>query len=201
MLPEADRKTRTLPAWAQKLRDKDLRWQLLAQEGVRAFTTLVMEQELSFAFETVFSHWERLPGGGHRSSKIEEIKNLQRAGYFVVLLFVGLVSANLSILRVQTRVSMGGHAVPKTKLKKRFGRTQAAIGTASKIANLTIMLDNSRSFRNAFSLARAQLGSRVLFDCRDSSYRVNDGLRNLAGIWLEKVVGPLLDVKTTIRER
>jgi predicted ABC-type ATPase len=189
MLPEPDRQTRLIPSWAQRLRDKDNRWQKLAQEGVRAFIALVIEQRVAFAFETVFSHWEQLPSGRFRSSKIEEIQNLQKAGYFVVLLFVGLVSAELSILRVQTRVSVGGHAVAKTKLRERFGRTQAAIGAASTIADVTIMLDNSRTLESAFSLARAQRRGRVLFDCRDPRYRINPDLRRVATIWLQKVVG------------
>ena len=87
ILPERDPATQSLPSWAQDFRDNDERWQRPSQEGVRAFTALVMEQRLPFAFETVFSHWEKGPDGRHYSSKIEEIKNMQAAGYFVVLLF------------------------------------------------------------------------------------------------------------------
>src|SRR6185503_9048761 len=99
--------------------------QRLSQQAVRAFTSLIMEQRLPFAFETVFSHWEPRPDGGHYSSKIEEIENLQVAGYFVVLLFVGLVSPELSFFRVQTRREEGGHDVPREKIFERFPRTQA----------------------------------------------------------------------------
>jgi predicted ABC-type ATPase len=190
ILPERDRGTQMLPPWAQAFRDNDVRWQRLSQQGVRTFTSLVMEQKLPFALETVFSHWEKRPDGRYFSSKIEEIKNMQKAGYFVVLLFVGLVSPNLSFLRVQTRLQTGGHDVPRTKLFERFPRTQAAIGVACSIANMSLMFDNSRDETKAFSLVRAQRRSTILFDCRDSDYYVNNDLRRVGGIWLRKVVGP-----------
>lgn len=179
-----------IPAWAQRFRDNDERWQRLSQQAVRAFTSLIMEQRLPFAFETVFSHWEPRADGGYYSSKIEEIENLQSTGYFVVLLFVGLVSPELSFFRVQTRREEGGHDVPKKKIFERFPRTQAAVGAASLIADMTLMFDNSRTKRQAFSLARAQRRSKVLFDCRDGDYQISNDLRRVAGIWLERVVGP-----------
>ncbi len=190
ILPERDPATQSLPSWAQDFRDNDERWQRLSQEGVRAFTALVMEQRLPFAFETVFSHWEKGPDGRHYSSKIEEIKNMQAAGYFVVLLFVGLISPGLSYFRVQTRLRSGGHDVPRSKIFGRFPRTQAAIGAASTLADMTLMFDNSRGLEEAFSLVRAQRGNEILYDCRDTKYYVGGDLRAIAGLWLRRVTGP-----------
>lgn len=188
LLPPIDPESQQLPKWAQRLRDNDTRWQSLSQEGVQAFIGLVMERRMAFAFETVFSHWKTLPNG-RIESKIDLITDLQAAGYFVVLLFVGLVSAELSILRVETRQRQGGHGVPLTKLRQRFPRTQLAIGHAAPIANMTLMFENSRSAGKAFSLVRAQRSTRILFDVRDPSYRVPRDLRAAARVWLDKVVG------------
>ena len=118
--------------WAQKLRDKDFRWQLLSQESVIAFISLVAEKRMSFAFETVFSHWKKLPDGSYES-KADIIRALQKSGYFVVLLFVGLASVELSIMRVATRKSLGGHDVPIDRLRALFPysdgrRTRRAVG-------------------------------------------------------------------------
>jgi predicted ABC-type ATPase len=113
ILPEA------LPMWAQKLRDEDARWHKLSQDGVGLFRQLIMAQRMPFAFETVFSHWKRSADGSWRS-KADDIRDMQRAGYFVVLLFVGLTSPGLSVLRVQTRKRKGGHDVPLQKLLERF---------------------------------------------------------------------------------
>jgi predicted ABC-type ATPase len=189
ILPERDPETQVLPAWAQALRDRNQHWQVISQQGVRAFTGLVMEQRLPFAFETVFSHWEKRSDGTFYSSKIEEIQNMRKAGYFVVLLFVGLVSPRLSFFRVQTRLRTGGHAVARSKIFSRFPRTQAAIGVAATIADMTVMFDNSRGPKDAFSLTRVQRGTDILFDCRDPRYYVNRDLRFIAGIWMRKVVG------------
>lgn len=73
ILPE----TSPLPAWAQQLRDDDVRWQVLSQEGVRVFKRLVVDQRMPFPFETVFSHWKALPGGGHES-KADDIRAMHR---------------------------------------------------------------------------------------------------------------------------
>jgi predicted ABC-type ATPase len=70
---------------------------------------------------------------------------MQDAGCFVVLLFVGLTSSDISVFRVLTRQQQGGHGVPLEKLQDRFPRTQAAIGHASTQADMTLMFDNSRT--------------------------------------------------------
>lgn len=189
ILPDADHRTGHIPAWAQRLRDDDEKWQVLSQEGVRAFKSLVMDQRMPFAFETVFSHWKPLPGGGH-ASKADDIRAMQAAGYFVVLLFVGLVSVDMSVFRVSTRKQQGGHGVEHKKLIERFPRTQAAVGHATQIANMTLMFDNSRSEKNAFALVRAQAKRSVLFDARDPQFDVDPELRAVCDPWLEKVAGP-----------
>jgi len=129
--------------------------------GVRAFVSLIMERRIPFAFETVFSHWKVLPSG-RIESRADDIAALQSAGYFVVLLFVGLATAELSILRVETRKQLGGHGVPVNKLRSRFPRTQRAVGYAAPLADMTLMFDNSRSLKKAFALVRAQRRDRVL---------------------------------------
>lgn len=178
-----------LPAWAQRLRDDDDRWQELSQQGVRAFRELVMGKAMPFAFETVFSHWKRLPDGSHES-KADDIIKMQQAGYFVVLLFVGLASADLSVLRVSTRKAQGGHGVPYAKLMSRYPRTQAAVGHAATMADMSLMFDNSRDLSHAFALVRAQRGKRVLYDVRDPAYRPDQSLQSVAQTWLDKVAGP-----------
>ena len=188
ILPPADSHG-VLPAWAQTLRDDDQRWHELSQQGVKAFKQLVMQQRIPFAFETVFSHWRRRPDGT-RESKADDIIELQDAGYFVVLLFVGLTSATLSAARVMTRRQQGGHAVPHKKLLDRFPRTQVAVGHAAPLADMSIFFDNSRTIEEAFALVRVQRKAQVLFDCRDPSYRVSEDLRNVVEAWLPKVCGP-----------
>jgi len=185
ILPEPDGKHRLKP-WAARLRDEDERWQKLSQKSVQLFMGLIMDQGMSFAFETVFSYLEDLKDGTYRS-KIDTIVALQKHGYFVILLFVGLANSDLSIGRVKTRIEQGGHAVPEDKLRSRYPKTQKAIGMASRIADMTLMFDNSRGIEQAFSLVRAQKKSKVLYDCRDQQFRQDQELLSVASLWLSKV--------------
>ena len=177
--------------WAAKLRDKDSRWQTLAQEGVTAFLGLVTEKKMAFGFETVFSHWKERPDGTFES-KIDVILSLQAKRYFVVLLFVGLADVELSVARVSTRVQLGGHAVPLNKLYDRFPKTQRAVGYAAPLADMTMMFDNSLGLDRAFTLARVQVKDEVFYDARDPHFSAPPGLRTVAGLWLEQVSGPFL---------
>jgi len=164
ILPEPDGAGR-LVKWAQKLRDTDESWMKVAQKGVEAFVGQAMARGVPFAMETVFSYWEEQPDGTFKS-KVDLIRQIQAAGYFVLLLFVGLSNAQLSIGRVMTRVAEGGHAVDVEKLLERFPRTQNAIAVASSAADATIFTDNSRAARQAFTVCRVQIGEREAFDIR-----------------------------------
>lgn len=157
-----------LPGWASDLRDQDQNWMRVAQKGVESFVAQAMAQKVPFAMETVFSHWQAHPDGSV-ASKIQLIQQMQKAGYFVLLCFVGLSSVELSIARVSTRVALGGHAVPDQKLQHRFPRTQRAIRAALAVANAAILVDNSLDQERAFSVCRIQLRSRTLFDIRTDS--------------------------------
>ena len=149
-----------LVAWAQDLRDTNTAWMYVAQQGVKAFMAAAMGGKVPFALETVFSYWQR-NADGSVSSKIDDIRDLQEAGYFVVLMFVGLANSTLSIGRVDTRKSLGGHAVPLNKLRERFPRTQQAVREA-------VLFDNSRSENLAFTPVYIRTKERVIFDIRET---------------------------------
>lgn len=149
---------------------------------------LIMDQHMPFAFETVFSYYQQQADGSYKS-KIDTIVALQKAGYFVVLLFIGLASVDLSILRVATRRLQGGHDVPTEKLRQRFSRTQQAIRLAAAEADMTLMFDNSRDRDEAFTLARVQTRGTTLYDCRDQTFASPPELVEVASSWLG-VVAP-----------
>jgi predicted ABC-type ATPase len=97
---------------------------------------------------------------------VDLLRDLQAAGYFVVLIFVGLVSAELSIRRVETRVLEHGHGVPEPRLRERFPRTQKAIAAAIKVADASLLVDNSRDRTHAFTVCRVEVAGRETFDLR-----------------------------------
>lgn len=171
-----------LPTWAATLRDTDESWMKVAQQGVQAFVGHAMNAKVPFAMETVFSHWQPRDDGTF-DSKIDQIRQMQAAGYFVLLIFVGLASVQLSIGRVQTRVQENGHAVPEDKLRERFPRTQMAIAEAIKVADASLLADNSRTPAQAFTVCRVQVEDREIFDLRG-------GARSAPSVilrWLDRV--------------
>jgi predicted ABC-type ATPase len=105
ILPEPGLDGHLVP-WADRLRDRHEGWMRVAQQGVQAFVGHAMAARVPFAMETVFSYWEEQPDG-RIASKIDLIADLQAAGYFVLLVFVGLPNAQASVLRVMTRVQGG----------------------------------------------------------------------------------------------
>lgn len=171
-----------LPDWAAALRDSDASWMRVAQQGVEDFVARAMLHQVPFAMETVFSHWRKRPDGTIES-KIDRIRDMQAAGYFVVLFFVGLTSRELSIARVMTRVSLGGHNVEEPKLIDRFPRTQHAVEQARLVADATILVDNSREHAKAFTVCRIQLKATEVFDLRNRRARVPAEI----SAWLDRV--------------
>lgn len=95
----------------------------------------LIEKRESFIAETVFSD----PVG----AKVKMLKEAQEKGYEVVLIFVGVVSAELSTLRVGTRVRLGGHNVPKDRIAARFERMRKNVKAALPFVDLALVVDNS----------------------------------------------------------
>ncbi|MGA2035717.1 MAG: zeta toxin family protein [Thermoguttaceae bacterium] len=167
LLPEVE-PGHALPDWATEIRDADASWMKVAQEGVQAFVAKALANKVPFAMETVFSHWQQQDDGTF-ASKIDNIRDMQAAGYFVVLFFVGLASADLSVMRVASRVASGGHSVPSETLYRRFPRTQTAISHALPVVDAAILVDNSRDQERAFTVCRVQAGTDILYDWRQTA--------------------------------
>jgi predicted ABC-type ATPase len=108
----------------------------------------------SFVFETVFSD----PVG----DKVAFLEEAARAGYLVVLCYIGIESSAVSAQRVAMRVSQGGHDVPDEKLRDRFPRTLANLGQAIRRLPHVLIYDNSdlsRPFRQVAIFEGGQLRS------------------------------------------
>ena len=65
----------------------------------------------SFAFETTLS------GRGYA----RQIPGWRASGYWVEIFFLSLTSVEIAIARVKERVAQGGHDVPETVIRRRFG--------------------------------------------------------------------------------
>jgi predicted ABC-type ATPase len=95
----------------------------------------------SFCMETVFSD----PAG----DKLKFLRAARKAGYSVILVFIGLEYAELSLARVIQRVAGGGHDVPDDKLRERFPRSLENLRKALPFVDHAYLFDNS-SYKNPF---------------------------------------------------
>ena len=90
---------------------------------------------IGFITETVFSD----PYG----AKLDMMRAAVEAGYDVTLIYIGLTSARLSALRVDQRVSRGGHDVPRDRIASRYTRSLSNLKTAIEFVPRVKLYDNS----------------------------------------------------------
>jgi predicted ABC-type ATPase len=110
----------------------------------------------SFIFETVFSD----PVG----EKLSFLEAAATSGYNVVLVFVGVSDAEVSVDRVALRVLRGGHDVPKTKLMGRYPRTIENLRLALQRLPLVRVYDNDDlrdPYRPCLQTSRGEVIERV----------------------------------------
>ena len=93
----------------------------------------LLEEEISFTFETVMSH----------PSKVEFLAKAQQAGYRTYLYFVATDDPDINISRVRSRVKLGGHAVPEDRIEPRYHRSLGLLMEAIRHTNRAYVFDNS----------------------------------------------------------
>ena len=116
-----------------ELKNPDMRASTEAAQIAASRIQDYIKNKKSFVRETVFSH----------SSKLEEIKQAQAAGFEVALYHVGVRSADLNVDRVAQRVKKGGHNVPENKIRERRERGEALISEAARLSDHAFVYDNS----------------------------------------------------------
>lgn len=107
---------------------------------------------VSFCMETVFSD----PQG----ATLAFLKECQSSGYTVILVFIGLENADVSLGRVVQRVERGGHDVPDAKIEARFPRTFDSLRQALTFVDEALLFDNSSSDQPFRFVAAFKAGKR-----------------------------------------
>jgi predicted ABC-type ATPase len=108
----------------------------------------------SFITETVFSD----PVG----AKVQALRDAQAAGYTVVMIFVCVDSAELTTLRVESRVRGGGHSVPPDKIAGRYDRMRQNVKAALTFVDFAIVVDNS-SFEQPLRAVATSVRGKVVY--------------------------------------
>ena len=93
----------------------------------------LLETGTSFTFETVMSS----------PDKVAFLQKAQRRGYRTYLYYVATEDPMINILRVQRRVSLGGHSVPEDKIIARYTRSLDLLVDAIRHTNRAYIFDNS----------------------------------------------------------
>lgn len=91
-------------------------------------------QKVDFGFETTLSG----------KSYVQFLKRLKRNGYEILFFYLWIPNPSLALKRIQERVAMGGHNVPKPAVVRRFGKSlKNLFGLYWNLADKILLLDNS----------------------------------------------------------
>jgi predicted ABC-type ATPase len=111
----------------------------------------ILYKDISFCFETVFSH----------ESKIDFVAKAKAMGYYVVLVYIHLETIDLNEARVNQRISEGGHSVPPEKIRSRLPRTMKNVAVALQLVDEARLLDNSSRGKPFQQVAFIRKGKRI----------------------------------------
>jgi predicted ABC-type ATPase len=67
----------------------------------------------------------------------------KRAGFVLMVIFIGTASVEINLERVRARVELGGHDVPEEDQRRRYPRTLANMKRLFPQADLATVWDNS----------------------------------------------------------
>jgi predicted ABC-type ATPase len=95
----------------------------------------MLENNLSFTYETVMSH----------KSKMDFMQKSLESGYRVYLYFIATEDPEINLNRVNVRVAQNGHSVAPEIIKSRYFRSLENLKTAVKKTNRAYIFDNSGS--------------------------------------------------------
>ena len=108
------------------------------------------------------------------------VTDVRQAGGFVGLIYVGLRSPDLSARRIETRVVLGGHDVPKDRLSARWHRSIQLLPWFVAQSDRCWILDNTNSDpeRSAILIAEGTHGI-VTFHDRHAIPEITNALAHL----------------------
>ena len=107
----------------------------------------------SFITESVFSD----PVG----AKVQVLREAHNSGITILLIFICVHSAELTALRVKSRVAAGGHDVPPGKIAQRYERMRSNVKAALAVADFSLIIDNSSLDRPLMPVAATAKGQVI----------------------------------------
>ena len=96
-------------------------------------------QKRDFTFETVLSS----------EYKMDILRRAKDEGYFIKCIFILTVDPLINVARVEARVALGGHDVPKDKIISRYSKSLRTYASCDFTASRTRVADGFFDLANA----------------------------------------------------
>jgi hypothetical protein len=127
-------------------------------------------------------------------SKVDIMIRAVDAGYDVTVFFVCTSDPEINVRRVEHRVSLGGHDVPRERIVARYWRTLDLLSHAALVARRTLLFDNSAlvGYRANSLLPNPKNGLRPVAEVVGNGKDYEIKLGSDAPTWVDKfLVRPL----------
>lgn len=112
----------------------------------------LLEKGETFTFETVMSH----------PSKVDLLRQSKAAGFKNYLYFICTADPEINISRVHQRVQLGGHAVPDSKVIKRYHESLQVLPAIIPLCYRVFLFDNSTEERSIEPVAEIDSNKRFI---------------------------------------
>lgn len=93
----------------------------------------LLARRVAFSFETVMSSQD----------KVRFLYEARNAGYRTYLYYIATEDPEINVSRVENRVRLGGHGVPRDKIVQRYHRSLSLLTEAIYYSNRAYIFDNS----------------------------------------------------------
>ncbi|WP_440590440.1 hypothetical protein [Nibrella viscosa] len=90
------------------------------------------------------------------ADKIETIRRVKEAGYFIRLFYITTRDSEINVSRVSNRMQKGGHFVPVDKIRDRYWRSLNNLANVLRLADEAYLYDNSTDGSKSVEVARLQ---------------------------------------------
>jgi predicted ABC-type ATPase len=110
----------------------------LAADLAELIRQQLLENEISFTYETVMSH----------AGKIDFLEQALNKGFRVYLYYIATEDPQINISRVNVRMAQDGHAVAPDVIRNRYYKSLGNLKAAVKQTNRAYIFDNSQKQAN-----------------------------------------------------
>ena len=105
-----------------------------------------LNKNISFTQETTLSG----------RTVLTTIKQARKQGYYVTLYYIGLSSAEESLIRIANRVRKGGHNIPEKDVRKRYNKRFDTLIDVISYCDEIIFYDNENGFVKVAEIKNGQ---------------------------------------------